>query len=266
MKIKTNILEEIVSREITRKLLVKVTKRRFNRTRYWNEYRRRMSRAELKFKKILVKYFKQQKLDVLSRGKSYTKDIYQGWSFDFDEWNRRLQLEGIEFIKTLVAQEGSEVLRLLRYIMPETTVAFDITNPFIDGWIQSRALDLAKGINETTTNAIRDQLSQAMNLGEGIPQIADRIESVFDEATGYRSQMIARTETIAASNYAAEEGYSQSGVVEGKEWLTAPGCCEACEDVNGEIVGLNEPFSSGDMFPPLHPNCLCCVLPVIKEE
>jgi len=77
--------------------------------------------------------------------------------------------------------------------------------------------------------------------------------------------MIARTETIGASNQGALQSYKQSGVVEKKEWLVSAGACEICLDIEAEgAIGLHESFSGGYDTPPAHPNCRCAILPVIK--
>jgi hypothetical protein len=98
--------------------------------------------------------------------------------------------------------------------------------------------------------------------------------------------LIARTETIRASNAGAEESYKQSGVVTSKEWLVTADdrLCPACAEMDGEIIELGEnyynkgdemSFGSGDeqgtlvfdygavAHPPLHPNCRCTLVPVV---
>ena len=45
-----------------------------------------------------------------------------------------------------------------------------------------------------------------------------------------------------------------------KEWVTAPGACEGCEELSGVRVGLNESWDTewGALKePPAHPNCSC---------
>jgi uncharacterized protein with gpF-like domain len=66
------------------------------------------------------------------------------------------------------------------------------------------------------------------------------------------------------------DAWEQSGVVEGKEWLVAPGAGPECEAYNGKVVGLNKNFYASSEFadgdPPIHPNCRCVVLPILKGE
>jgi len=97
--------------------------------------------------------------------------------------------------------------------------------------------------------------------------------------------MIARTETIRASNFGAEEAYIQSGVVEGKEWLTAfdERTCTSCEEMGGKTSGkprtaklgqsfdvsdidMNFDYTEGEMpYPPLHPSCRCSLIAILIE-
>lgn len=79
-----------------------------------------------------------------------------------------------------------------------------------------------------------------------------------------RATSIARTETLSASNAGRLDGYAYAaangaiGTDAEKEWVIAPeGCCDLCADLDGEKVGISEPFSSGDDAPPLHPGCRC---------
>ena len=54
-----------------------------------------------------------------------------------------------------------------------------------------------------------------------------------------------------------------TGLVAEKEWLTAPECCDICDEMNGKTAPLDEDFEGGVSLP-LHPNCRCTVLPVLK--
>ena len=75
--------------------------------------------------------------------------------------------------------------------------------------------------------------------------------------------VIARTETIRASNAGTLIGFKASGVVLKKEWTTAEDdrVSEDCE-ANGDQgpIDLDEDFVSGDDAPPAHPNCRCALV------
>ena len=97
--------------------------------------------------------------------------------------------------------------------------------------------------------------------------------------------MIARTETIRASNFATVEAYRQSEVVEAKEWLAEMDerTCGYCQEMNGKVIDLDESyFEEGDDFtvdgstlnielldvdePPLHVSCHCTTIPVLVGQ
>ena len=40
--------------------------------------------------------------------------------------------------------------------------------------------------------------------------------------------------------------------------------CELCRELDGQTVGVDEPFSTGHMHGPRHPNCRCIVTPWMK--
>jgi len=104
----------------------------------------------------------------------------------------------------------------------------------------------------------------------------------------YRSEMIARSETIRASNAAAKETYRQSGVVKKIIWLTNldDRTCPWCEDLDGKVIDIEDNFfDKGDTYsvegedgrqsmnldysdvgyPPLHSDCRCSVGPLIED-
>lgn len=130
-------------------------------------------------------------------------------------------------------------------------------------WAQDHAAELVKGLDETTREAVNDLVQQALDEGWSNDQLADALssDSAFDDA---RAEMIARTETAAADVQGNLIGWQESGVVASKEWKTGAGCCDECDELDGEVVPLDEDFPDGD--PPLHPNCRCDILPVLSEE
>lgn len=120
-------------------------------------------------------------------------------------------------------------------------------------------------ITEGTREFLRADVSQA--IAEGWSN--DRLSTEIAESYGFskeRATVIARTETIRASNEGALAGYKASGVVSGKEWLTAEDdrVSEECQ-ANGDagVLALDADFPSGDSCPPVHPQCRCSLSPVV---
>ena len=128
-------------------------------------------------------------------------------------------------------------------------------------WLRTRIGWAAAQVGEETAKQLAQALSAGLAAGESIDDIAARIGQVFD-MTGDRAQLIARTETIAASAQGAIEGYGASGVVDKVEFYAAQDEreCEDCAALNGEMFA----FDLAPAVIPVHPNCRCVWLPVIK--
>jgi SPP1 gp7 family putative phage head morphogenesis protein len=106
-------------------------------------------------------------------------------------------------------------------------------------------------------------------LDEGLSDdvVERRVEFESAKALKVRTEMIARTETIAASNagqriawqQARSEGLLSPDLV--KVWITTPDdrTCSECEAIDGEQANIDSPFSIGVVEPPAHPNCRCAV-------
>jgi hypothetical protein len=122
-------------------------------------------------------------------------------------------------------------------------------------------------ISENTRKLLQGDVERAITEGMSTDQLKDVVMDnyAFSEE---RAEMIARTETAFADARGNMIAYQESGVVKGKKWILASNHPEDDEcDTNAAqgVIPLDEPFESGDMEPPLHPNCLCDVVPVLAE-
>ena len=126
-----------------------------------------------------------------------------------------------------------------------------------------------KGVSATTRQDIRDVVEEAFADQEmTVQDIADEIEKIVADPA--RAEVIARTETMRASNLGQQEAWNQAideGLLTGqekKEWIATPDDreCDDCDDVDGQRVPIDGEFdtSEGSLDgPPLHPNCRCTV-------
>jgi len=124
---------------------------------------------------------------------------------------------------------------------------------------------------DTDRDKLIKTLADGLSDGKSIPEIRKQIEDDFVGYSRMQAERITRTEVLRASTEGTLDAYQQSGVVEGKQWLTA-GATDECAAYDGQIeyslkgnffTPENE-FQDGD--PPLHPNCKCVLLPVIVGE
>ncbi|HEX9834466.1 MAG TPA: phage minor head protein [Mycobacterium sp.] len=114
----------------------------------------------------------------------------------------------------------------------------------------------AKGLNRTTRHRIGAAVADGIESGESVAQIADRIDRILGDAR--RARMIAQTEVIRAYNHGLYLTAKHSGLSDRKQWLGGQ-ADDFCLDLDGEIVGIDDNFSTGDSQPPLHPRCRCAL-------
>lgn len=109
---------------------------------------------------------------------------------------------------------------------------------------------------------LRVGLTQSMILGEGIPQITDRINKSIDTAR-YNAERVARTETKRVTYCAHDDVYKDTGVEELKYRCANGGdsrTCQYCRVDNGKVFKRGE-----EPTLPRHPNCRCVYIPVVSD-
>jgi len=141
----------------------------------------------------------------------------------------------------------------------------------------------------THKHGISKILGQGVADGLNPQQMSKKLRGLKEEGKGifnkYQADRIVRTETAFAQTNAMIEGWKQSGVVRGKEFLLAPEACVYCEAVSKMWKGKNLELKTA-LVPfegevevegkktmiadyrelqgaPIHPNCMCDLLPVI---
>lgn len=161
---------------------------------------------------------------------------------------------------------------------PSIVIPEWIEDPDVLDALEKEMFKFAHGINQTTADDLRAELIDGMENGETISQLADRIAGLSDEwVEGWRSEMIARTETARAFSTGHIEAWRSTGVVDRKVWVAAGDACPFCQQMDGTVVDLDENFfDQGDEQttdwrgqevvmghgysdvngPPLHPNCI----------
>lgn len=109
---------------------------------------------------------------------------------------------------------------------------------------------------------LRAGLTQSMILGEGIPQITDRINKGIDTAR-YNAERVARTETKRVTYCAHDDVYKDTGVEELRYRCANGGdsrTCQYCRADNGKVFKRGE-----EPTLPRHPNCRCVYIPVVSD-
>jgi uncharacterized protein with gpF-like domain len=170
---------------------------------------------------------------------------------------------------------------------PSIVIPDWIEDPDVLDALENEMFKFAHGIDQTTADALRDELMAGMEDGETISQLANRISDISDEwVEGWRSEMIARTETARAFTTGHIEAWRSTGVVSRKVWISSGDCCPFCAELDGTVIELDENFydqgddmdaewrgqeismenSYSDMNgPPAHPNCRCVLIGMVDE-
>lgn len=93
-----------------------------------------------------------------------------------------------------------------------TADAWNVSNAWLerlDGQLAQRIV----GITDVTRKDVELIVSQALHDGVSIPQLAEKLEELFEDTYAGRGATIARTESQVAFNTATTMGYEASGVV-----------------------------------------------------
>ena len=140
----------------------------------------------------------------------------------------------------------------------------------------------AEGWSIPTTQGHLHEVFQQWMAGDLTPE---EFEWFDDRLPSWRTEMIARTETIRASNYGTVGTFNALGVLY-KEWIVTDDdrLCPWCASMEGTIIKTNDYFfQQGSQLtvdvdgspralqlnyedvtgPPLHPFCRCSLVPVI---
>ena len=187
----------------------------------------------------------------------------------------------IPVLQDLIQTEGSAQAERLN-----TTDPFNPNNATIQERIAKMLKMTAQSYTSTTLKLLNNSLGDGVANGESLRELTDRVADVFDLASKYRAESVARTTVFSTANASAREAYRQSGVVTEVKWHTAEDemVCEFCGPMNGTTVGIDESYfddgevirganggslaiSFGDVIdPPLHANCRCFTNAVITRS
>lgn len=184
----------------------------------------------------------------------------------------RLDYEIAPEIERTVEEWGNRVLADVG-VAP----AFDMLNPLVENFLtQVRDVKLV-GINDVTAKRVREALFAGVRSGEGAEGLARILRDQFAMFNDWRAMNIARTEVTASANFGTWGAHKMSGVVQRRGWLAAiglPNIRPEHEQLNGKIVGVDEPFTIGGYaamypggfgVPEMDCQCRCGTYAVIDE-
>lgn len=156
--------------------------------------------------------------------------------------------------------------------------SFDMSNPAIANELRSMVLDTAFNINQTTRRMISEELAEAVENGESLMDMEERIVRLFSDMDKNRAFTIARTEVLKVDRWAEWEAVRQEDLPVVKVWLSSlDNVVRDGHDVaHGQVVDRDEPFivNGEELQYPGDPsgspgniiNCRCVVQYILKEE
>jgi hypothetical protein len=224
---------------------------------------------------VFISFFNDQRMRVLSRmddhrsahtrsgGKASTahKSLEPDSLWDEDVEDGFLQ----QIYLAAVDELGPDAI-----VVPKRIVSADIMWDLQHEYVESARTALAERvvrINETTRQAIAQQVEEGVRRGYSIPRIANGfsdedfkgIHGVFNDATAARAETIARTETGLLFNQSANAAYRSKGLT---HVIIFDGTGDAdCAEAAGARWTLD--YFEQNLLG--HPNCVRAAAPDMSE-
>ena len=233
-------------------------------------------KVQRKLAQALGGFFKRKSTEIANAALKLNKAdaLDQG----FEDWSVELADLFGPYLAQIVKTGAGQATQQLAL---DSQGMFDVVNERALEWAKDKSAELVgmKWVNgelvpnpraeysivNSTREMIRGEVAQAVEEGWSTDKLAGALEESH-AFSPVRAEMIARTETATAQTQGALLVYRESGVVSQKKWITGAGCCDECQDLDGEIVGLDEEFDGGVDAPPLHPACRCDIVPVVGND
>lgn len=237
------------------------------KTNYIESWVKGLKVSGASLKRQTIKYFTAQEAEVQANLRQEMKGLerneyrYKGVNdvlFDYDKSVKAAISFITPNIQEYIKRSGNQAAKLVGLD------SFDESTSAIKDFTKQRATLFAEDVNNTTRTKLLDTIQSGIDNSETIEEISKRISVVYDEAKGYRADMIARTEVSASANYGARSAFEQGGI-EKWEWKVVDPQDEDCKGNEGVVVKIGDPFPDGSVQPPdPHPNCECTTLPIFN--
>jgi HK97 family phage portal protein len=213
-----------------------------------------------------------------------------------DDWADDLATASTAHVTGLMELAGKESMRTATLAAGVEyggeAAVFNIQNTRSADWIARQTKRIGTGCTATHTGEIRTIMERGAREGMSPAQMAAEMRAIEKAGKGvfsrYQAERIARTEAAFASTQGQIEGWRQSGVVEGMKFVTASAPCPYCDAVQSQYENIPIPLPTqgspwlekGTVIspegvapmrldysaldgPPIHPNCLCAISPVV---
>ena len=104
------------------------------------------------------------------------------------------------------------------------------------------------------SNAMRQYVVQGIPTSKALKALEKMVKSNVSNAS-YAARRIIVTERQRVAAEVQTKIYEEAGV-KWIKFITEPGCCEICRDLDGKVFKI-EDAEAGSNMRPIHPNCRC---------
>lgn len=119
--------------------------------------------------------------------------------------------------------------------------------------------DRVWGNTKRLQEMLNNELLHCAATGKTTSQLKENLQKEFGVSYN-RARTIVNTEMAHIQTEAARDRYKAYGIEE-VEIYAEPDACEGCKELEGKKFSIYE-----QMPLPLHPNCRCCILPIINFD
>ncbi len=274
------------------------------RKELWLKFDRTARRWEPKFADGAAQSLEHDKREILAllteaKAKALQRKASVDWSTLLKSIEEYLAEAGAEhwrevfapLIEGIVTDQGEKWATRLG-------VEFDVQPLGARDFFNNYSLTFAQEVNQTTKDNIAQIMARAQAEGSSIPEIQNKLDNLFeryisgatpddpdyewftDRMPAYRTELIARDQTMRASNDGNHEIFSEWDIAE-REWLSSHD--DRVRDdhlaMDGKTAKMDEPWTLPDGSQMMFPGddsmgadlatilqCRCTEIPVVPEE
>ena len=265
------------------------------RDELWTKADRLATAHEETFRREAALQFGIDQRDVLAlvteaKQKSLERKAAIQWDMLIPDVRRTLLESGDRWREQFTPLISGVVKDAAAHWQVQAGLSFDVRNLEAEQWFNDYTLQFATPIQNTSADEIAAILQQGQREGWTVGEMQTALTDTFkqwisgnvdaaafaaERLPPWRTEMIARTETIRAYNAGSTEIYRANNVTQ-REWLATNDdrVREAHLEANGQIVGMDELFNiGGEMLdypgdpsgsPENTINCRCSTAPIIE--
>ena len=189
----------------------------------------------------------------------------------------KLEWRGRSF-SSLAPLLGAVLNQAAKMAADEIGIEFELGSAAQQAFVRDYGFKFAAKISESSVEDVRAIIARGQAGELDYPGMLDALKEKFTSWSVDRADLVARSETIRASNYGAKEAWRQSGI-EKTQWLAADDACPDCLEFNGTVTGIDENYLAQDEdlpasgrtntyedvgAPPLHAGCRCTLIAVVE--